>query len=288
MIMNTEESGFDSIVQYQLEPVIFSLDLLHSFSHFLRKQGIVQFPVHLEIETGMNRLGFAMRDIPELIKHLKNTPLRVLSVFSHLAASEEPQQDAFTKKQADLFHEAANQIQQAIPYPFLRHISNSAAILRHPELQLDMVRLGIGLYGVNSTSSETLDLKEVATLKSTIAQIKKLEANETVGYNRKGILSESSRIATIRIGYADGYPRSLGNGAGKMMIRGVLASTIGSICMDMTMIDITDIPAAREGDEVLIFGPGLSVKQMAHWAKTIPYEILTGISQRVKRVYFED
>ena len=288
MVMNSEEGGFETMIQHQLEPVIFSMGMLQSFSRFLRKQGIVEFPVHLEIETGMNRLGFPTVEIPGLIKEIRNGPLRIVSVFSHLAASEEMQQDDFTRKQFEKLLDAANQIQSALPYAIIKHIANSAAIIRYPEMQLDMVRLGIGLYGVDSAASGNIDLKEVATLKTTIAQIKHLNANETVGYNRKGIASEPARIATVRIGYADGYSRSLGNGLGKMMVRGAMAPTMGSICMDMTMIDISHIPAAREGDEVTVFGPELSVEQLARWAGSIPYEILTGISQRVKRVYFED
>jgi alanine racemase len=288
MVMNTGENGFDALIQYNLEPVIYSFRLLKSIDQYLKKEGILQFPVHIEIETGMNRLGFPVKDIPELIACLQKAPFKIQSVFSHLAASEEPQQDAFTRQQADLFLHAASQVQDALPYPFLKHIANSAAIIRYPELQLNMVRLGIGLYGVDSAASNKLDLKEVATLKSTIAQIKNLEENETVGYNRKGVATRDLTIATIRIGYADGYPRSLGNGAGRMLVKGHLANTIGSICMDMTMIDITGIPAVQEGDEVLVFGKELSVQQTAHWAQTIPYEILTGVSQRVKRIYFEE
>lgn len=288
MVMNTGENGFDALIQYSLEPVIYSFRLLKSIDQFLKKEGVLQFPVHIEIETGMNRLGFALREVPELIGGLQKAPFKIQSVFSHLAASEEQQQDAFTRQQADLFFDAVSQIQDALNYPFLKHIANSAAIIRHPSLQLDMVRLGIGLYGVDSAVSHKLDLREVATLKSTIAQIKHLEENETVGYNRKGLATGKLSIATIRIGYADGYPRSLGNGAGKMLVKGHLANTIGSICMDMTMIDITGIPGVQEGDEVLVFGKELSVQQVAHWAQTIPYEILTGVSQRVKRIYFEE
>ncbi len=288
MVMNTGENGFDALVQYSLEPVIYSFRLLRSIDQYLRKEGILQFPVHVEIETGMNRLGFPVKDIPELIACLQKAPFKIQSVFSHLAASEEAQQDVFSRHQTDLFLDAAGQIQHAFPYPFLKHIANSAAIIRHPALQLDMVRLGIGLYGVDSAASHTLDLRETATLKTTIAQIKTIQENETVGYNRKGVAARRATIATVRIGYADGYPRSLGNGAGRMLVKGHLANTIGSICMDMTMIDITGIPGVEEGDEVIVFGKDLSVQQIAHWAQTIPYEILTGVSQRVKRVYFEE
>jgi len=180
------------------------------------------------------------------------------------------------------------QLQTVIAYPFLRHIDNTAGIARHPELQLDMVRLGIGLYGIDSGNTHKLELKEVSTLIATIAQIKHLKAGETVSYGRKGVVSRNTTVATVRIGYADGYPRNLSNGIGKMWVKGMLAPVIGTVCMDMVMIDITDIPHVQEGDEVILFGRELPVSQVAHWAQTIPYEMLTGISQRVKRLYFEE
>jgi alanine racemase len=287
MVMNTEDSSFDALVQYNLQPVIYSPRLLWLFDQFLKQEGLQQFPVHIEVETGMNRLGFATSEIPDLLAGLKNTCFRVQTVFSHLAASEEPQQDEFTRQQAAKFMDVVAQLQQTLDYPFLTHISNSAAIERHPELQYDMVRLGIGLYGIGISGLQQLDLQEVSTLKSTIAQIRYLEEGETVGYNRKGVATGRQLIATVGIGYADGYPRSLGNGNGKMWVNGHLAPVSGSVCMDMTMIDITGIPDVHEGDEVVVFGNELSVRQLAHWAQTIPYEILTGISQRVKRIYFE-
>jgi len=288
MVMNTENSSFDSLVQYNLEPVIYSFSLFRSFDKWLKKEGILQFPVHIELETGMNRLGFPLQEVGELGPALSHSAFKVQSVFSHLAASEEAQQDPFSRRQGSSYLEAADTLQTALSYPFLRHIANSAAIIRHPHLQLDMVRLGIGLYGIDSAASHRLDLLEVSTLKSTIAQIKHLHEGDTVGYNRRGIAGQGTLIATVRIGYADGYPRSLGNGAGKMWVKGRLAPVIGSVCMDMTMIDITGIPDVEEGDEVVVFGNELSVNQLAQWCQTIPYEILTGVSQRVKRVYFEE
>ncbi len=288
MVMNAEDSSFDALVQYNLEPVIYSFHLFRLFDKFLKKEGLRQFPVHLELETGMNRLGFAQHEIEELLAGLKNSFFKVQTVFSHLAASEEAQQDQFTQQQAQLFTKTAGQIQGALNYPFLKHIGNSAAIMRHPDLQYDMVRLGIGLYGIDSAAIHQSDLREVSTLKSTIAQVKHIKDGETVGYNRKGIAEGNRIIATVRIGYADGYPRSLENGNGKMWVNGHLAPVTGSICMDMTMIDITGIPHVQEGDEVIVFGRELSVRQVAHWAQTIPYEMLTGVSQRVKRIYFEE
>lgn len=285
MIMNTDESAFDALVRYNLEPDLYSVKLLHQFEAYLKKQGIQQFPIHVELETGMNRLGFSEADLPELLAILKGNSFKVQSVFSHLVASEDPSQDAFTKEQAAMFAAMSHQIQSIVNYPILKHISNTSGISRHPDLQMDMVRLGIGLYGVDKSRPE---LRQVSTLRSTVAQIKHLKADETVSYGRRGVLLRDSVIATIRIGYADGYPRRLSNGAGKIWVKGKLAPIIGSICMDMTMIDITDIPDVKEGDDVVIFGNELPVWQLAQWAQTIPYEILTGVSQRVNRVYVEE
>ena len=289
MVMNPEENSFETIVENNLEPEIYSFELLRSFDSFLQKGGIERFPIHIEIETGMNRLGFATNEIEKLANFLvTTTSLKVVSVFSHLAASEDPKQDAFTNDQFDRFHQASQDLQQRLKYSFLFHIANSAATIRFPSMQMDMVRLGIGLYGVDNSASNKLNLQVVATLKSTIAQIKHLKAGDSVSYGRTGIVNKDSVIATIRIGYADGYPRRLGNGVGKMMINSKLVPVIGTVCMDMTMIDVSDISDIKEGDGIMIFGKDLTVQQLAQWADTIPYEIMTGISQRVKRVYFEE
>jgi alanine racemase len=288
MIMNTETSSFDSLVEYNLEPVIYSMSLVRSLDGWLKKEGIPALPVHLELETGMNRLGFPPEEVDDLLETLASTAFRVVSVFSHFAASEDASQDSFTLRQAKIFRETVDRIGETLGYSFLRHMDNSAGIVRHPELQMDMVRLGIGLYGIDNAGSERLQLQEVSTLKTTIAQIKHLRAGDTIGYNRQGQASEDTVIATVRIGYADGYGRMLGNGVGKMWVAGRFASTIGIISMDMTMIDITGIPDVKEGDEVVVFGKELSVNQLADWAGTIPYEILTGVSHRVKRIYFEE
>jgi alanine racemase len=288
MVMNTENSSFDLLVEYNLQPVVYSFSLLRTFDRWLKKEGIPAFPVHIELETGMNRLGFPRQDIDELLGILPGTAFTVLSVFSHFAASEEAQQDAFTRRQAEIFTQTADRIGNTLGYPFLRHIANSAGIIRHPDLQMDMVRLGIGLYGIDPAGSDDLRLQEVSTLKTTIAQIKHLHPGDTVGYSRKGVAAAGTVTATVRIGYADGYSRSLGNGVGKMWVNGRLAPTIGIVAMDMTMIDITGIPDIKEGDEVIVFGKELSVNQLAIWSQTIPYEILTSVSQRVKRIYFEE
>ena len=289
MVMNPEENAFESIVEYNLEPEIFSFGLLKSFDAFIQQEGLHQYPVHIEIETGMNRLGFAVNEMEKLANAVSATSsFKVVSVFSHLVAGEEEEQDEFTLTQFKQFEKAANQLREKLGYSFIYHISNSAAAIRLPQLQMDMVRLGIGLYGVDSTNSHKLSLQTVATLKSTVAQLKHVQSGESVSYNRKGFVSRDSVIATIRIGYADGYPRRLGNGVGKFSIKGKLAPVIGTVCMDMIMVDVTDIPAVQEGDEVIIFGSALPVQQVAEWADTIPYEIMTGVSQRVKRVYFEE
>lgn len=288
MVMNTEGSSFHSLVEYNLEPVIYSFALLNDFDRWLKKEGISSFPVHIELETGMNRLGFPSTDLPNLFKALPTAAFKVQSAFSHFAASEDAQQDEYSNKQFAAYAKAADELERTLGYPFLRHMANSAAIVRFPHLQMDMVRLGIGLYGIDSAGTDRLDLQEVSTLKTTIAQIKHLKDGETIGYNRRGMAMAGTVIATVRIGYADGYGRRLGNGTGKMWVNGRLASTIGIVSMDMTMIDITGIPDVREGDEVIVFGKELSVKQLAAWSQTIPYEILTSVSQRVKRIYFEE
>ena len=289
MVINAEESSFQAIVDYNLQPVIYSFPLLHAFENYLKDQGVLSYPVHIEIETGMNRLGFALAEVEELSKYISSNSLfTIQSVFSHLAASEDPLQDDFTRKQAAVLGQAVSTIKKYIPYPFLKHIANTAAIVRHPHLQLDMVRLGIGLYGVETDGEGQLDLQAVATLRSTIAQLKLVKKGESVSYNRKGKVTRDSVIATVRIGYADGYSRQFSNGVGKMWIKGELAPVIGSVCMDMTMLDVTDIAGVKEGDSVIVFGSPLPVQQVAAWINTIPYELMTGVSQRVKRIYFHE
>jgi alanine racemase len=289
MVMNTEQNAFEKILANNLEPEFYSFELLNAFDQYLQEEGLQQYPVHIEIETGMNRLGFAIDEIDDLCALLKKTlSFRVQSVFTHFAASEEPAQDAFTQQQFELFREAAAKLESALGYSFLKHAANSAAAIRFPEMQMDMVRLGIGLYGVDSAASATLDLHTVATLRSTISQLKNIKAGESVSYNRRSVVDKNTLVATVRIGYADGYPRRLGNGVGKVLVAGKLAPVIGTVCMDMFMVDVTDIPGVKEGDDVIIFGKDLSVEKLAEWAGTIPYEIMTGISQRVRRVYFEE
>ena len=288
MVMNAEEITYDVLVQHNLEPELFSFGILSTFEDYLMRNGINDYPVHIKLDTGMRRLGFEQKDIAELCGRLQSTSVfKIQSVFSHLAASDSVLHDDFTKAQANAFMKACEQIQQITGYTFIQHIANTSAIHRHTDLQLDMVRLGIGLYGVDADPAIQQQLKNVTTLKTTISQIKKIKAGESIGYSRKGVATNDSVIATVRIGYADGYPRLLSNGIGKMWLHKQLVPVIGNVCMDMTMLDITGIDA-QEGDEVIVFGAALPVSEMAIQAQSIPYEILTGISQRVKRVYFEE
>jgi Alr-MurF fusion protein len=288
MVMNAEEISFHTIIENYLQPVLYSLPFLKKFESYLNQQGIKQYPVHLEIETGMNRLGFTIDDCKLLQDHItEQGAFQIQSVFSHLVASEDATQDDFTNQQASIFKQAADIISGFVSYPFLKHISNSAAIIRHPQLHMNMVRLGIGLYGVE-IETQKLNLLPVATLQTTIAQIRMLHAGDTVSYNRSGVLKEDAVIATVRIGYADGYSRSFGNGTGKMMVKGKLAPVVGSVCMDMTMINVTGIAGVKEGDEVIVFGNELPVTEVAAWAHTIPYELMTSVSQRVKRIYYQE
>lgn len=289
MVMNIDETTFEAIVNHNLEPEIFSFSILQAFVHYLKINDLEQYPVHLKIDTGMHRLGFEEKDMQELGNLIENNSLiRVKSMFTHLAASDEPNQDAFTFLQAEIFQRCTSAIEKRIGYSFLKHISNTSAISRLPQLQIDMVRLGIGLYGIDSHAEMQAQLQNVSVLKTSISQIKNLPACETVGYGRNGKLNRDSIIATVRIGYADGYPRSLGNGKGKMLVAGKPAPVIGNVCMDMVMLDITGIDNVTEGDDVIVFGENPSLPMVAAWADTIPYEIMTGISQRVKRVYFEE
>ena len=288
MVMNAEEHAFRMLTEFDLQPEIFSFEMSMAFNSHLISEGIRDFPVHVKLDTGMHRLGFAPGEAGALGRFLvEQGTMRVQTVFSHLVASEDPSEDAFTRGQAEHFLASCQTLSDILGYRFLRHLSNTAAIRRHPDLQLDMVRLGIGLYGVDPSVSHGLGLKEACTLRTTVAQLRDVAAGETVGYNRRWRLERDARIATIRIGYADGYPRSLGNGVGTVTIRGRECPVVGHVCMDMTMVDVSGLDDVRPGDDVLLFGPGLSVTALARKAGTIPYEILTGISQRVQRVYFQ-
>jgi alanine racemase len=286
MVMNVDETTFDTLVKYHMEPEIFSFSLYQQFNDYIKNQAISNFPIHIKLNTGMNRLGFDMDTIENLCGLLKsNSHLKVQTIFSHLSGSGNKTLENFTHQQLDLFNTAAAKIETTLGYTTLKHIANSDAILLAPIFHLDMVRLGIGLYG---TSAGPIGLAPVVQLTTTISQIRHLKKGDTVGYNRAGVLLRDSIIATVRLGYADGYSRQLGLGKGAMWVNGLLAPIVGDICMDMTMIDITDIPSVSEGDSVQVFGKNLDITQVAKWAGTIPYEILTSIGQRVKRIYIAD
>jgi alanine racemase len=236
----------------------------------------------------MHRLGFEENDINELVIRIKNIrTLKVQSIFTHLAATDESEHDGFTKQQLEKFERMSSLIKKAFPYQILRHALNSSGIIRFNEAQFDMVRLGIGMYGFASTWHEQRQLQHVATLRTTISQIKNVPAGETIGYSRTAKLTRDTLVATVAIGYADGINRKLSNGKGSMLINGKLAPIIGNVCMDMCMLDITDVPA-KEGDEVIVFGADHPATEMSKTLDTIPYEVLTGISQRVKRVYYQE
>ena len=285
MVMSPEINDFDLIVKYNLEPEIYSLRILSSFNSFLKRNAIDSHPVHIKVDTGMHRLGFDLKEEALLTRMLLESNFRVVSVFSHLAASDEEDHDAFTYEQIDFFKNFCSGLRKELGYDFLRHILNTSGIERFPDAQFDMVRLGIGLYGISHVYSRRL--QEVSTFKTRITQIKEVAKGQTVGYSRAGNTRKNVKIAIIPVGYADGIPRSLGNGIGKFMINHHLAPIIGNVCMDMCMLDITGIKAA-EGEEVIIFGKEHSVKNIAKYSNTISYEILTGISRRVKRIYYQE
>ena len=283
LVMNPELTAFKTIFENNLEPEIYSFTLLEEMIRACEREGYMHYPVHIKIDTGMSRLGFRPDEMPRLVERLQGqTAVIPRSVFSHLAGSDSAEFDAFTHQQAARFVEAATSLQTAFSHKILRHICNSAGIERFPEYHFDMVRLGLGLYGISPVDDRLIH--PIGTLRSTILQIHDVSETETVGYSRRGKLTRPSRIASVSIGYADGLDRHLGNGRGYCVVNGKQAPYVGNICMDVCMIDVTDIPC-HEGDSVEIFGPQLPVTQLAQWLGTIPYEVMTGISTRVRRVY---
>lgn len=284
MVMNAPEESFDTLAEFQLEPELYSLAQLTSYVTWSAGHHHVP-PVHIKLDTGMHRLGFSEDELKPLADLLKQTThVRVASIFSHLVASESAAHDAFTHTQATRFISYCETIERAIGARPLRHLVNTAGITRFAQYHFDMVRIGIGLHGIASTAEEAGRLIPVGTLRTVVSQVRKLQPGETVGYGRAGKITKPTEVATIAIGYADGYKMAFGLGKGKVLINGQLAPTIGNVCMDMTMIDITGLQV-REGDEVIVFGNQPGVKELAGWASTIPYEILTSISDRVKREY---
>ncbi len=291
MVMNPEEQSYDAMIHYNLEPEIYSLRVLGLFEERVKRserRKIQLIPIHIKLDTGMHRLGFDEEEVDELIVRVQNNKQLVIkSVFSHLAASDEPEHDEFTEKQIKKLDELSEKIKTHFGYPILKHILNTAGISRFPNAQFDMVRLGIGLYGIGSNVEEQSQLQNVSTLKTSISQIKTIPIHETIGYSRKGLASRDMRIATVPIGYADGLSRKLSNGKGRMMINGVAAPIIGNVCMDMCMLDITGINV-NENDEVIVFGDINPITEVAKSSETIPYEVLATISRRVKRVYYQE
>lgn len=289
MVMNPKVVNYRSMFAYRLEPEIYSMQMLRDVIREARKNGLTGYPVHIKLDTGMHRMGFTEPELPELMDMLEGQKaVEARSVFSHLATSDCPDMDDYTLLQLERFRRYTDYILQRSSYPILRHVLNSAGILRFPEHHYDMVRLGIGLYGANTLPPEMeKPLAVVSTLRTVIIAIREWEAGETIGYGRRGVLSRRSRIATIPIGYADGMNRHFGRGAIRVMINGKPAPTIGNICMDACMIDVTDVPC-EVGDYVEIFGPNAPLQRLADTLDTIPYEILTSVSPRVKRVYYRE
>ncbi len=289
MVMSPEAGAFDRMISWKLEPEIFSIASLKQFTSIANTLNAEHYPIHIKLDTGMHRLGFVASEIPELIAELKdNKAVKVVSIFSHLAGSDTADFDGFTQDQAMAFNKMSNELMAALPNKPLLHLVNSSGITRHPELYYDMVRLGIGMYGFDGSNKIQNQLRHIGTLKTTIAQVKDVPAGDTIGYSRKGTVTRDSKIATVSIGYADGYFRDFGNGKAYMLVDGKPAKVLGSVCMDMCMLDVTDIENVKTGDEVIVFGDNLTVSQLAEWAGTIPYEIMTSISQRVNRIYVNE
>ena len=288
MVLNPETTSFSAIIQYQLEPEIYSLKGLNAFMKIAEKRKLKHFPIHIKLDTGMHRLGFEEENLDELIALLKdNKFVTVKSVLSHMATSDDLEHQEFANSQLDLFEKMSSKLMAELQIKPIRHILNTSGISNFPQAQYDMVRLGIGLYGVSNEAEEQKYLENVGTLKSIISQIRTIQAGESVGYGRRFVADKPTKIATIPIGYADGISRHWGNGVGFVTINNQKATIIGSICMDMLMVDISEINC-KEGDSVIIFGESPTVTYMANQLQTIPYEILTSISQRVKRVFYRE
>ncbi|MDR2564431.1 MAG: alanine racemase [Prevotellaceae bacterium] len=287
VVLNADPDSFDTMVAHRLEPEIYNFRSLREFVVSVARAGASDYPVHLKLDTGMHRLGFAEYELPELCIALTGyKELKIASIFSHLAASDEALHDDFTEEQIAAFRRGCEMLEKAVGHTVIKHILNSSGIERFPHAQFDMVRLGLGLYGIGSSAESREKLQNTGTLSSAIVQIKQVPAHDTVGYGRRGKTTENKRIATVPIGYADGLNRKLSCGAGYFMVNGKPAPIIGNICMDSCMIDVTEIEA-EEGDRVIIFGNKPSVSEIAETIGTIPYEVLTSISQRVKRVYLK-
>lgn len=288
MVLNPETTSFAAIIQHNLEPEIYSIKGLKAFLKIAEQKKLKNFPIHIKIDTGMHRLGFEEENLEDLIQILKgNETVQIKSILSHMATSDDLKHDAFAKGQIALFEKLSSRLMTQLNVKPIRHILNTSGITNYGEAQYDMVRLGIGLYGISNDAEEQKELQIVGTLKSVISQIRTIDAGESVGYGRRFMADATTKIATIPIGYADGISRSWGNGVGYVVINGKQAKIVGSVCMDMLMVDVTNIDC-KEGNTVIIFGENPTVNFMAKQLNTIPYEILTSISQRVKRVFFRE
>ena len=288
LVMNPEQSSYDTIIDYHLEPEIYSLRVLDLFGKQLQAKGIQEiYPIHIKIETGMHRLGFKEDEIDDLMKTLKKYNVKIASIFSHLSCADVPEEKEYTLHQLETFERVSSKIIQNIDYKPIRHILNTAGIINFTDYQYDMVRIGIGMMGISCVPEIEKQLQNVATFKTVISQISKVEKGDSIGYSRKYIAEKGTRIATIPIGYADGIPRLIGNKKGFVIIKGQKVPIVGNVCMDMLMADLGEIPA-KEGDEVVIFNSCKTLEEFADYCQTIPYEVLTSISRRVKRIYIKD
>ena len=288
IVLNPSVVNYKSMFRFRLEPEVYSLEVCNTLIREGEKYGVRDFPVHIKLDTGMHRLGFVAEQLPELIALLNSQRVvKPMSVFSHLCVADDPSQDEFTRQQFAAFDAMSEQLQAAFSHKLLRHILNTSGIVRFPEHQYDMVRIGIGLYGIRTVEGEDT-LQPVAALRSVIISIKRLPAGTTIGYGRCGVLTRDSRIATVTIGYADGFDRHFGNGKTSMWVADTLCPTVGNVCMDAVMIDVTDAPQCKVGDRVEIFGPHVPIETLSEARGTIPYEVLTSVAPRVKRVYYRE
>ncbi len=283
LVLHPQIENFASIITHNLEPNLYNFKTLQAFIQLSQKKKLKNYPVHLKFNTGMNRLGFNESDLSKIAEILKNeNSIKIISFYSHLAASEDLKEKDFTKNQISLFEKMSAKLSNSLPYIPLKHLANTSGILNYPNAQFDMVRLGIGIYGFGNNTLETKQLKNVCNLKTKISQIQVLKIGDTVGYNRKFVVEKPAKIAILPIGYADGLNRNLGNSKGCVYINKQKAPIIGNICMDIIMVDVTDI-SCEEGDDVVIFNHQKHILDFAKITTTIPYEILTSISQRVQR-----
>lgn len=288
LVMNPEQGSYDVIIDYNLEPEIYSLRVLELFANQLQLKGIQQkYPIHIKVETGMHRLGFKEHEIDELVENLKKYNVKVASIFSHLSSADVPEEDDYTMDQIHTFQRFSSKISEALGYQPIRHILNTAGITYYSDYQFEMVRIGIGMVGISANPKVKKQLQNAVTFKTVISQISEVKQGDSIGYNRKYKAEKDTRIATIPVGYADGIPRLIGNKKGFVGIQNQKVSIVGNICMDMLMVDLQNIKA-KEGDEVIIFNGNPTLEEFSGYCQTIPYEVLTSISRRVKRIYIKD